>query len=92
MPPRLTGDEESGFTRGEFEEMGPSLMLRRVEFWLYLFVYLFGATLGLVYLNNLGQIAESRGCSGTTWLVSLSSAFSFFGRLLPLILDFFFSK
>lgn len=74
------------------EEIRPGLMLRRVEFWLYFFVYLFGATLGLVYLNNLGQIAESRGCSGISSLVSLSSAFSFFGRLLPSLLDYFFSK
>ncbi|PIN09233.1 hypothetical protein CDL12_13921 [Handroanthus impetiginosus] len=78
----------------EFEgvEIGPKLMLRKVEFWLYFFVYLFGATLGLVYLNNLGQIAESRGCSRTSSLVSLSSAFGFFGRLLPSLLDYFFSK
>ncbi|KAK4419855.1 protein NUCLEAR FUSION defective [Sesamum alatum] len=74
------------------EEIGAKLMVRRVEFWLYFFVYLFGATLGLVYLNNLGQIAESRGCSGTSSLVSLSSAFSFFGRLLPSLLDYFFPK
>lgn len=74
------------------EEIGPKLMLQRVEFWLYFFVYFFGATLGLVYVNNLAQIAESRGYSGTSSLVSLSSAFSFFGRLLPSLLDFFFPK
>lgn len=73
-------------------EIGAMLMLRRVDFWLYFLVYLFGATLGLVYLNNLGQIAESRGCSGTSSLVSVSSAFGFFGRLLPCLLDYFFSK
>ncbi|KAK6145227.1 hypothetical protein DH2020_022047 [Rehmannia glutinosa] len=77
---------------GEEINIGAMSMLRRMEFWLYFFVYLFGATLGLVYLNNLGQIAESRGCSGTSSLVSLSSAFSFFGRLLPSLLDYFFSK
>ncbi|KAI3461703.1 hypothetical protein Pfo_018366 [Paulownia fortunei] len=83
---------EKDFLEFGEEEIGPKLMLRRVEFWLYFFVYFFGATLGLVYLNNLGQIAESRGCSGTSSLVSLSSAFSFFGRLLPSLLDYFFSK
>lgn len=77
---------------GVVEEIGPKLMLRRVEFWLYFFVYLFGVTLGLVYVNNLAQIAESRGCSGTSSLVSLSSAFSFFGRLLPSLLDYFFPR
>ncbi|KAK6122163.1 hypothetical protein DH2020_044091 [Rehmannia glutinosa] len=96
------GDEESGRSKkednlsgccsGEENNIGAMLMLRRMEFWLYFFVYLFGATLGLVYLNNLGQIAESIGCSGTSSLVSLSSAFSFFGRLLPSLLDYFFSK
>ncbi|KAH6837074.1 hypothetical protein C2S53_015596 [Perilla frutescens var. hirtella] len=77
---------------GVVEEVAPLLMLRRVEFWLYFFVYLFGATLGLVYVNNLAQIAESRGCSGTSSLVSLSSAFSFFGRLLPSFLDYFYPR
>ncbi|XP_051134208.1 protein NUCLEAR FUSION DEFECTIVE 4-like [Andrographis paniculata] len=74
------------------EEIGAKAMLCRLDFWLYYFVYLFGATLGLVYLNNLGQIAESRGCFRTTWLVSLSSAFTFFGRLVPSLLDYLCSK
>ncbi|XP_057442178.1 protein NUCLEAR FUSION DEFECTIVE 4-like [Lotus japonicus] len=72
------------------EDIGVMLMLRRVDFWLYFFVYLFGGTLGLVYLNNLGQIAESRGCSGTSSLVSLSSSFGFFGRLMPSLVDYFY--
>ncbi|KAK7276089.1 hypothetical protein RIF29_17222 [Crotalaria pallida] len=71
------------------EEIGVKLMLRRIDFWLYFFVYLFGATLGLVFLNNLGQIAESRGCSATSSLVSLSSSFGFFGRLIPALMDYF---
>ncbi|XP_031402555.1 protein NUCLEAR FUSION DEFECTIVE 4-like [Punica granatum] len=71
------------------EDVGVKLMLRRLDFWLYFFMYLCGATLGLVYLNNLGQITESRGTSRTSTLVSLSSAFSFFGRLLPSLLDYF---
>ncbi|XVF46146.1 hypothetical protein PTKIN_Ptkin03bG0003400 [Pterospermum kingtungense] len=73
------------------EEIGVKLMLRRLNFWLYFFVYLFGVTLGLVFLNNLGQIAESRGCSASV-LVSLSSSFGFFGRLMPSLLDYFFSR
>ncbi|KHN46105.1 hypothetical protein glysoja_022747 [Glycine soja] len=72
------------------EEIGVKLMLRRIDFWLYFFVYLFGATLGLVFLNNLGQIAESRGYSRTSSLVSLSSSFGFFGRLMPSIVDYFY--
>lgn len=74
------------------EEIGAKLMLQRVDFWLYFFVYFCGATLGLVFLNNLGQIAESRGCSGTSSLVSLSSSFGFFGRLIPSLFDYFFSR
>ncbi|XP_061354308.1 protein NUCLEAR FUSION DEFECTIVE 4 isoform X1 [Gastrolobium bilobum] len=72
------------------EEIGVMLMLQRIDFWLYFFVYLFGATLGLVFLNNLGQIAESRGYSDTSSLVSLSSSFGFFGRLMPSIMDYFY--
>ncbi|XP_054819869.1 protein NUCLEAR FUSION DEFECTIVE 4 [Prosopis cineraria] len=71
------------------EEIGVKLMLRRVDFWLYFFIYFFGATLGLVFMNNLGQIAESRGYSNTSSLVSLSSSFVFFGRLTPSLMDYF---
>ncbi|KAJ6696586.1 hypothetical protein OIU85_002982 [Salix viminalis] len=74
------------------EDIGAMSMLKRVDFWLYFFVYFSGATLGLVYLNNLGQIAESRGFSGTSSLVSLSSSFGFFGRLLPSFLDYFLQR
>ncbi|GAA0175301.1 hypothetical protein LIER_28497 [Lithospermum erythrorhizon] len=77
---------------GVKEEVGVKVMLKRVDFWLYFFAYFFGATIGLVFLNNLGQIAESRGSSATSSLVSLSSAFSFFGRLIPSLLDFCSSK
>ncbi|CAK9164120.1 unnamed protein product [Ilex paraguariensis] len=74
------------------KEIGAKSMLKMVEFWLYFFVYFFGATLGLVYLNNLGQIAESRGCSDISSLVSLASSFGFFGRLIPSLLDYYFSR
>ncbi|KAL2333046.1 hypothetical protein Fmac_014259 [Flemingia macrophylla] len=75
---------------GIIEDVGVKLMLRRINFWLYFLVYFFGATVGLVYLNNLGQIAESRGCSGTSSLVSLSSSFGFFGRLMPSFMYYFY--
>ncbi|MQL84042.1 hypothetical protein Taro_016529 [Colocasia esculenta] len=66
------------------EEHTAGRLLRRVDFWLYYVGYLCGATVGLVYSNNLGQIAESlgRGGDGTTALVGIYSACSFFGRLL----------
>ncbi|CAN1804922.1 Protein NUCLEAR FUSION DEFECTIVE 4 [Linum perenne] len=38
------------------------------------------------------KISESRRCYDTTALVSLSSSFTFFGRLLPSFLDYFFSR
>lgn len=85
-------DTREAIEVGVKEEIGVKLMLTRLNFWLYFFVYLCGATLGIVYLNNLGQIAESRGCSGTSSLVSLSSSFGFFGRLIPSLVDYFFPR
>ncbi|CAM8949387.1 unnamed protein product [Rhodiola kirilowii] len=93
---------EKGLENGRFadevnemeviEEIGVSQMVRRINFWLYFFLYLSGATLGLVYANNLGQIAESRRYSKASALVSLSSAFGFFGRLVPSLVDYLFYK
>ncbi|KAF5470363.1 hypothetical protein F2P56_010882 [Juglans regia] len=91
----ISGVKESGDQGGDvhvIEEIGVKVLLKRLEFWLYFFVYFFGATLGLVFLNNLGQIAESRGYSGTSSLVSLSSSFGFFGRLMPSLVDYYFSR
>ncbi|OAY73555.1 Protein NUCLEAR FUSION DEFECTIVE 4 [Ananas comosus] len=68
------------------EEHSARRLIRRVDFWLYYAAYFFGPTVGLVYSNNLGQIAESlgrdsqlddAGCAlviGTA-LVGLSSGF-----------------
>ncbi|WVZ98931.1 hypothetical protein U9M48_044301 [Paspalum notatum var. saurae] len=74
------------------EEVGGLLLLRKLDFWLYFFSYMFSGTLGLVFLNNLGQIAESRGLADASTLVSLSSSFGFFGRLLPAFLDYYTAK
>jgi hypothetical protein len=74
------------------EEIGGLQLLRKLDFWLYFFSYMFSATLGLVFLNNLGQIAESRQFAQTSTLVSLSSSFGFFGRLLPSFLDYYCAK
>ncbi|KAE8688792.1 Major facilitator superfamily protein [Hibiscus syriacus] len=84
-------DDKTNQLTSVMEEIDVKVMLRRLNFWLYFFVYLFGVTLGLVFLNNLGQIAESRGCSASA-LVSLSSSFGFFGRLVPSIVDYVFSR
>ncbi|ONK77085.1 uncharacterized protein A4U43_C02F2950 [Asparagus officinalis] len=74
------------------EEVGFRTLVRKLDFWLYFFSYMFGATLGLVFLNNLGQIAESRGLVKTSSLVSLASSFGFFGRVMPPLLDYYFAK
>ena len=65
------------------EEHPAKVLVRRLDFWLYYVAYFCGGTIGLVYSNNLGQIAQSLGLSSTTsTLVTLYSSFSFFGRLL----------
>ncbi|XP_028793686.1 protein NUCLEAR FUSION DEFECTIVE 4 isoform X2 [Neltuma alba] len=65
------------------EEHPASMLVRRLDFWLYYVAYFCGGTIGLVYSNNLGQIAQSLGLSSSiSSLVTLYSAFSFFGRLL----------
>lgn len=63
------------------------LLISRLEFWLYFIAYFCGGTIGLVYSNNLGQIAQSLGQSSTS-LVTIYSSFSFFGRLLSAAPDF----
>ncbi|KAI3792903.1 hypothetical protein L2E82_06796 [Cichorium intybus] len=75
------------------EEHDAKRLLFRVDFWLYYFAYFCGGTIGLVYSNNLGQIAQSLGLASTTsTLITLYSSFSFFGRLLSAVPDFFRAK
>lgn len=65
------------------EEHSAKMLVSRVDFWLYFLAYFCGGTIGLVYTNNLGQIAQSIGqSSSTSTLITLYSSFSFFGRLL----------
>lgn len=71
------------------EEHPARLLVRRWDFWLYYLAYFCGATIGLVYSNNLGQISQSLGYSSmTSSLVTLYSSCSFFGRLLSAAPDF----
>ncbi|KAJ0611374.1 putative MFS transporter superfamily [Helianthus annuus] len=86
------GVKDEGLFVCEDEEMEAKVMIKRLNFWLYFFVYMFGATVGMVYLNNLGQIVESRGSSKTSSLVSLASSFGFFGRIFPCLLDYHISR
>lgn len=75
------------------EEHSARALVRRMDFWLYFVAYFCGGTIGLVYSNNLGQIAQSLGHgSKTTTLVTLYSSFSFFGRLLSAAPDYVRAK
>lgn len=75
------------------EEHPAGLLVRRLDFWLYYVAYFCGGTIGLVYSNNLGQIAQSLGqTSNTSTLLTLYSSFSFFGRLLSAVPDFIRAK
>ncbi|XP_068650359.1 protein NUCLEAR FUSION DEFECTIVE 4-like isoform X2 [Aristolochia californica] len=75
------------------EEHSAKMLVRRLDFWLYYLAYFCGGTVGLVYSNNLGQIAQSLGyAADTEALVTLYSACSFFGRLLSAAPDFLREK
>ncbi|XP_019057981.1 PREDICTED: protein NUCLEAR FUSION DEFECTIVE 4-like isoform X2 [Tarenaya hassleriana] len=97
-PQKSFDGDEDGFcmkviTKGQLEMLGEEhplgLLVRRWDFWLYYIAYFCGGTIGLVYSNNLGQIAQSLGqSSSTTTLVTLYSSFSFFGRLLSATPDY----
>ncbi|XP_057766800.1 protein NUCLEAR FUSION DEFECTIVE 4-like [Salvia miltiorrhiza] len=71
------------------QEHKAGMVIRRLEFWLYYVAYFCGGTLGLVYSNNLGQIAQSLGHGLiTSKLIAIYASFSFFGRLLSAAPDF----
>lgn len=71
------------------QEHSAGELVRRLEFWLYYVAYFCGGTLGLVYSNNLGQIAQSLGHGlMTSKLIAIYASFSFFGRLLSAAPDF----
>ncbi|GLJ10353.1 hypothetical protein SUGI_0126700 [Cryptomeria japonica] len=63
------------------EEHSIKQLLSSIDFWLYYLVYFCGGTVGLIYINNLGQILQSLGYTKTPILVSLVSSFGFFGRI-----------
>ncbi|KAJ4734022.1 hypothetical protein LUZ62_014599 [Rhynchospora pubera] len=75
------------------EEYSAWSLVAQPDFWLYYTAYFCGATVGLVYSNNLGQIAESLNLdSDLTMLLAVYSACSFFGRLLSATPDFLTGK
>ncbi|CAL9053829.1 unnamed protein product [Musa banksii] len=75
------------------DEHTATRLVSRIDFWLYYVSYFCAATVGLVYSNNLGQIAQSMGRqSQTTMLVTVYSSCSFFGRLVSAAPDFLRGK
>ncbi|WCJ25004.1 Major facilitator superfamily protein [Euphorbia peplus] len=81
--------------RNEVEEKSKELFERslkeeatNVDFWLFYLVNMFGATLGLVYMVNLERISKSvTKDESTSFLLEISCAFSFFGRIFPVMLN-----
>lgn len=59
--------------------------LKSVNFWLFYLMNICGATLGMVYLNNLQIISELKGYHETLFLLATSSIFGFFGRIISVI-------
>ncbi|KAL4299577.1 hypothetical protein HN51_050279 [Arachis hypogaea] len=74
------------------EEQCGGAVLGRLDFWLYYVTYICGRTIGLVYSNNLGQIAEPGTSCDISTLVMVYASFSFFGRLLSALHDYIGSK
>uniref|UniRef100_A0A804N5P9 Uncharacterized protein n=1 Tax=Zea mays TaxID=4577 RepID=A0A804N5P9_MAIZE len=75
------------------EEHSAKKLIRCVDFWLYYTAYFCGATVGLIYNNNLGQIAQSlHQQSQLTMLLVVYSSCSFFGRLLSTLPDLLHRK
>ncbi|CAA7411145.1 unnamed protein product [Spirodela intermedia] len=71
-PPAKSGDSGACCSLGTEslvalgEEHGAWRLVRRVDFWLYYISYFCGATVGLVYSNNIGQIAQSLSMASDT--------------------------
>ncbi|XP_020548446.1 LOW QUALITY PROTEIN: protein NUCLEAR FUSION DEFECTIVE 4-like [Sesamum indicum] len=75
------------------QEHTAKMLGHSLDFWLYYLAYFSGGTIGLVYSNNIGQIAQSLGHSlMNSKLITVYSAFSFFGRLLSAAPDFIRAK
>ncbi|KAL5206287.1 hypothetical protein ABZP36_034496 [Zizania latifolia] len=75
------------------EEHSAKKLIQCIDFWLYYTAYFCGATVGLVYSNNLGQIAQSfHRQSQLNMLLAIYSSCSFFGRLLSALPDFLHRK
>ncbi|CAK7340160.1 unnamed protein product [Dovyalis caffra] len=72
-------NEKGLFTTGN--EPGMKQLLLNVDFWMFYLVNACGPTLGMVYLNNLERITQSRSIGEASFLLEISAAFGFFGRI-----------
>ncbi|KAJ6383841.1 hypothetical protein OIU78_027188 [Salix suchowensis] len=62
-------------------DSGMKQLLLNVDFWMFYLVNACGPTLVMVYLNNLDRITRSRSMDEASFLLEISSAFGFFGRI-----------
>ncbi|KAI9156874.1 hypothetical protein LWI28_013511 [Acer negundo] len=65
------------------------LVVKSVDFWLFYWMNMCGATLGMVYLNNLKIISELQSYNDAYSLLATSSSYGFFGRIFSTIFTWY---
>ncbi|KAM7271957.1 hypothetical protein ACFE04_031171 [Oxalis oulophora] len=82
----INNDEEE-FKKGELKiENENCATVMSMEFWLFYLVNACGATLGVVYMNNLDHICTSYGnCQEDSSLMEMPAAFGFLGSMTAAI-------
>ncbi|KAH0752230.1 hypothetical protein KY285_005378 [Solanum tuberosum] len=66
--------------------------MRTVDFWILFFSFLCGVGTGLAVMNNLGQMGLAMGYVDVSILVSFTSIWGFFGRILSGSVSEYFIK
>ncbi|KAL5734484.1 hypothetical protein ACOSP7_032345 [Xanthoceras sorbifolium] len=64
-------------------------LVKSADFWWFYWMKMSGATLGMVYLNNLEIIAELQSYHGASSLLATSSSYGFFGRIFCVIFTWY---
>ncbi|KAF9670487.1 hypothetical protein SADUNF_Sadunf13G0074200 [Salix dunnii] len=75
--------------KGAGNDPGMKQLLLSVDFWLFYLVNACGPTLVMVYLNNLDRITQSRSMGEASFLLEISSAFGFFGRIFSVMFHWY---
>ncbi|KAJ6975254.1 protein NUCLEAR FUSION DEFECTIVE 4-like [Populus alba x Populus x berolinensis] len=83
----VDSDDKGLFKAGN--DAGMKKLLLNVDFWMFYLVNACGPTLGMVYLNNLERITQSRSMGEASFLLEISSAFGFFGRILSIMFHWY---